>query len=127
METPRRVRRAIRFPLEAPIVFWWTDTGVEKRSEGRTHDISETGAFVLAHTCPPSGIQIGVKVFLPMLPGSEPNARVEALGSVRERTGVGHGARGLQRQRRPVGILPSRARPLARVSLERRRARRPVR
>ena len=82
METPRRARRAIRFPLEAPIEFWWTDTGVEKRSEGRTHDISETGAFVLARTCPPSGIQIGFKVFLPVLPGAEPKARVEALGQV---------------------------------------------
>ena len=75
-------------------MFWWTDTGVEKRSEGRTHDISETGAFVLAHTCPPSGIQIGFKVFLPMLHGSEPNARVEALGKVLRVEQVGeHGGR----------------------------------
>ena len=63
-------------------MFWWTDTGIEKRSEGRTHDISEVGAFVLAHTCPPSGIQIGFKVFLPVLPGFEPKARVEAVGNV---------------------------------------------
>ena len=82
MEAPRHARKAIRFPLEAPIVFWWTDTGVEKRSEGRTHDISEMGAFVLAHTCPPSGIQIGFKVFLPLLDGFEPKTRVEAVGQV---------------------------------------------
>ena len=63
-------------------MFWWTDTGIEKRSEGRTHDISERGAFVLAHTCPPSGIQIAFKVFLPVLPGFEPKARVEAVGQV---------------------------------------------
>jgi hypothetical protein len=63
-------------------VFWWTDTGIEKWSEGRTHDISEVGAFVLADTCPPSGIQIGFKVFLPVLPGFEPKARVEAVGHV---------------------------------------------
>ena len=63
-------------------MFWWTDAGIEKRSEGRTHDISEMGAFVLAHTCPPSGIQIGFKVFLPVLPGFEPKARVEAVGQV---------------------------------------------
>jgi hypothetical protein len=62
-------------------VFWWTDTGIEKRSEGRTHDISERGAFVLAHTCPPSGIQIGFKVFLPVLLGLSPK-RVEAVGEV---------------------------------------------
>ena len=63
-------------------MFWWTDTGIEKRSEGRTHDISEMGAFVLARACPPSGIQIGFEVFLPVLPGFEPKARVEAVGQV---------------------------------------------
>ena len=63
-------------------MFWWTDTGIEKRGEGRTRDISETGAFVFAHTCPPSGMQIGFKVFLPVLPGFKPKARVEAVGQV---------------------------------------------
>jgi len=82
VETPRHARKAIRLPLEVPIVFWWTDTGIEKRSEGRTRDISEMGAFVLAYTCPPSGIQIGFEVFLPVLPGFEPKARVEAVGQV---------------------------------------------
>ena len=82
MEATRHARKAIRFPLEAPIVFWWTDTGIEKRSEGRTHDISEMGAFVLARTCPPSGIKIGFQVFLPVLPGFEPKAQVEAVGQV---------------------------------------------
>jgi len=79
---PRHARKAIRFPLEAPIVFWWTDAGIEKRSEGRTHDISEMGAFVIGNTCPPSGIQISFQLFLPVLHGFEPKARVEALGQV---------------------------------------------
>jgi hypothetical protein len=82
VEAQKHARKAIRFPLEVPIVFWWTDTGIEKRSGGRTLDISEKGAFVLARTCPPSGIQIGFKVFLPVLPGFEPKARVEAVGQV---------------------------------------------
>lgn len=63
-------------------MFWWTENGIEKRSEGRTRDISELGAFVLARACPPSGIQIGFKVFLPVLPGFEPQTRVEAVGQV---------------------------------------------
>ena len=63
-------------------MFWWTDSGIEKQSTGRTRDISEMGAFVLANSCPPSGMQIGFKVFLPVLPGFEPNARVEAVGQV---------------------------------------------
>jgi hypothetical protein len=82
VEATRHARKAIRFPLEAPIVFWWTDTGVAKRSEGRTHDISEMGAFVLAHACPPPGIQIGFQVSLPVLPDFESKARVEAAGQV---------------------------------------------
>jgi hypothetical protein len=81
VEEPKHTRRAIRFPLEVLTVFWWTDSGIEKRSEGRTRDISEMGAFVLANACPPSGIQIRFKVFLPVL-GFEPQTRVEAVGQV---------------------------------------------
>lgn len=82
MDGPQYTRKAIRFPLEALTVFWWLDSGVVKRSEGRTRDISETGAFVLAGTCPPQGIQIGFKVFLPALSAFERKTRVEAEGYV---------------------------------------------
>jgi len=82
VDGPQHTRKAIRFPLEALTVFWWLDSGVVKRSEGRTRDISEKGAFVLAGTCPPQGIQIGFKVFLPALSGFERRTRVEADGHV---------------------------------------------
>ena len=82
MDGPQHTRKAIRFPLEALTVFWWLDSGVVKRSEGRTRDISEKGAFVLASTCPPQGIQIGFKVFLPEVSGFECRTRVEADGHV---------------------------------------------
>lgn len=82
MDGPQHARKVIRFPLEALTVFWWSDSGVVKRSEGRTRDISETGAFVLANTCPTEGIQIGLKVFLPALPGFERKTRMEADGHV---------------------------------------------
>lgn len=82
MDGPQHTRKVIRFPLEALTVFWWSDSGVVKRSEGRTRDISETGAFVLADTCPPEGIQIGFKVFLPALSGLARKTRVEADGHV---------------------------------------------
>src|SRR5216684_985986 len=81
-ETPRQPRKAIRFPLEAPIVFRWADSGIEKQGEGRTHDISETGAFVLSRMCPPVGAEIGFSIFLPLLPDFEPKTRVEAVGRV---------------------------------------------
>lgn len=82
MDGQQHTRKAIRFPLEALTVFWWLDSGVVKRSEGRTRDISEKGAFVLAGTCPPQGIQIRFKVFLPALSGFERRTRVEADGHV---------------------------------------------
>jgi len=82
VDGPQHTRKAIRFPLEALTVFWWLDRGVVKRSEGRTRDISEKGAFVLAGTCPPQGIQIGFKVSLPALSGFEHRTRVEADGHV---------------------------------------------
>ena len=63
-------------------MFWWMDRGTVRRSEGRTRDISEVGAFVFASTCPPRGIQIGFKVFLPVLPGIQRKTRVEADGQV---------------------------------------------
>ena len=81
-ETQRHSRKAIRFTLEAPIVFWWADSGIEKRAEGCTHDISEVGAFVLSSMCPPVGTEISFNIFLPLLPGFEPKTRVEAVGRV---------------------------------------------
>lgn len=82
MDGPKHTRKAIRFPLEAPTLFWWLDNGIVKRSEGRTRDISEEGAFVLANACPPRGIQVGFKVFLPVLPGIERKTRMEGEGKV---------------------------------------------
>src|SRR5437899_8831090 len=81
-EAPRRPRKAIRFPLEVPIVFRGADSGIAKRGEGRTHDISEVGAFVLSSICPPVGTEISFTFFLPVLPGFEPKTRVEAVGRV---------------------------------------------
>ena len=82
MDGPRHTRKVIRFPLEAPTLFWWMDRGTVRRCEGRTRDISEDGAFVFSSTCPPRGIQIGLKVFLPVIPGMERDTRMEADGQV---------------------------------------------
>ena len=48
-------------------------------------------------------------------------------GPYSQRTGVGHGARGLQRRRRCVGLLPPRPRPVTGLPLERGRAGRDLR
>ena len=52
---------------------------------------------------------------------------MEPLGAVPRGAGVGHRARGLQRRRRRVGLLPARSRPLASLPLERGRPRRHLR
>ena len=82
MDGPQHSRSVIRFPLVARTVFWWVDSGITKRSEGRTRDISEKGAFVLASICPPQGIEVGFNVFLPPLYGFEQRTWVEANGHV---------------------------------------------
>ena len=82
MDGPQHTRKVIRFPLAAPTVFWWAGRGVVKHSEGRTRDISEKGAFIRASTCPPQGIEIGFRVSLPPLAGSQQKTRVEAEGHV---------------------------------------------
>jgi len=59
------------FPLEAPIVFWWTDT--ESKNEVKAAlTTSARREHLFLPILPPSGIQIGFKVFLPMLPGLSP-------------------------------------------------------
>ena len=52
---------------------------------------------------------------------------LEALGAIRQRAGLGHRARRLQRQWRLVELLSPRSRPQPRLSLERRRHRRLLR
>ena len=54
-------------------------------------------------------------------------AALEPLGPVPVRARLGHGARGLQRRRHGLGLLPPRPRALARLPLERGRARRHLR
>ncbi len=56
-----------------------------------------------------------------------PSRPLEPLGPVPVRAGLGHGARGLQRGRGRLGLLSPRPRALARLPLERRRARRDLR
>jgi hypothetical protein len=53
--------------------------------------------------------------------GGEPRppGPLESLGAVRRRARLGNRSRGLQCQRRRVGLLPPRTRPLARLPLER--------
>src|SRR5262245_56460852 len=52
-----------------------------------------------------------------------PRKTLETMGSLPERTRLGHGARRLFRRRRRMGLLPARSRAVAGLPLERRRHR----
>src|SRR5437867_4659374 len=59
--------------------------------------------------------------------GTPARPRVEALGPVRGRARMGHGAGGLQRRRRRLGISAPRPRAVSRLSVERGRPGRDLR
>jgi PilZ domain len=55
----RPARKSMRYPVKAAVSFRWRDAdGHEHQGEGSSHNISETGAFVLAAVSPPAGADI---------------------------------------------------------------------
>jgi hypothetical protein len=61
----RQARRTLRFPLQTTVTFRWTNgNGDEHQGEGRSRDVSEHGAFVLAPDCPPVGTNVVLKIAL---------------------------------------------------------------
>jgi hypothetical protein len=90
-------RRAIRFPLEAPVAFWWNDaSGMTQHGEGRSRDISEFGAFILGEVCPPLGARVGLRILIEELPNTAPAIRVQIDGHVSRvvASGIDHGTSG---------------------------------
>jgi hypothetical protein len=64
-------RKSIRFPLQTPVIFWWTNAiGERQVGEGLSRDISEEGAFVFAVDCPPFGSSLDLKMDLEASPNS---------------------------------------------------------
>lgn len=63
MPVGKASRAAIRFPLQTPVSFWWTDENGEHRiGKGESRDISERGAFVFSTTCPPLGALVRFRI-----------------------------------------------------------------
>jgi hypothetical protein len=76
-------RKTMRFPLEAPVAFWWLDTaGTRHEASGTSHDISESGAYILAGVLPPLGARIGIRVLLEEVPDEALVIRVLIEGHV---------------------------------------------
>jgi len=66
LETPSvERRRAIRYELQIPVVFYWENAGGGKfQGEGMTRDISEAGVYVFTENCPPLMSKVVVEVVL---------------------------------------------------------------
>jgi hypothetical protein len=77
-------RKSMRYPVKAPVSFWWKDeNGNQRQGEGTSRDVSETGAFVFAPGCPPVGADIALRIFLVALPGATTRiVRMEVDGRV---------------------------------------------
>jgi hypothetical protein len=76
-------RKSIRFPLQAPVIFWWTNEfGKRQQAEGRSRDISEAGTFVFAANFPPLGAIVGLKIDLRALPNAKGAPLIEYEGQV---------------------------------------------
>ena len=63
-------RKAVRYTLEARVLFTWTDrAGVPREGRGDTRNISPKGAYIATGNCPPRGALISLVIYLPMLEG----------------------------------------------------------
>lgn len=77
------LRRAVRYSLQVPTIFVWKDeNGIEQRVEGRTRDISTTGAYVVSRVCPPEGAMVRVDMLLATVHDSQRGLRLNAHGRV---------------------------------------------
>lgn len=55
----------MRYPMTAPASFSWKDeSGNQCKGEGTSRDVSETGAFIFAFTCPPAGADVTLRIVL---------------------------------------------------------------
>ena len=82
-EFERPTRKNMRYPVQAPVHFWWKgEAGDRRRGEGLSRDISVTGAFIFASDCPPIGTEIGIRIFLVAVPEITKGLCVETHGRV---------------------------------------------
>ena len=77
------LRHARRYPLAAPVSFWWpTSQGWVRAGLGTTRDISSDGVMVTARECPPVGVHIQLTVLFPQREGSGPAVKLHGEGVV---------------------------------------------
>jgi len=77
------LRGAVRYALEARVVFSWTDEkGVSQNGIGWTRDISPKGVYVVAIGCPPRSAAVALSVQLPVSDQQSRALSLETQGRV---------------------------------------------
>ena len=80
---PMDLRKAKRYPLSAPVSFWWERAdGILQEGRGTTLDISSLGVFIVAALSPPSGVHLEVEVSLPAASGAPKSVQLHGEGKV---------------------------------------------
>jgi len=81
---PRKdLRKDVRYTLQVPVLYAWKNTNRnEQRVQGRTRDISVSGAFIWAAVCPPEGMAVKVDMVLALVPDAVRSLRLNATGRV---------------------------------------------
>ncbi len=56
----------MRYPIHAPVTFFWlARNGAQRQGKGKSKNLSEGGAFVLARSLPPVGASISLSIHFP--------------------------------------------------------------
>ena len=77
------LRKAKRYPLSAPVSFWWERAdGILQEGRGTTLDISSLGVFILATPSPPAGVHVEVEVSLRAASGAPKSVQLHGEGKV---------------------------------------------
>lgn len=85
-------RQEARYPVAAPVSFWWPCSGSSLRAgEGFTRNISTRGVHVSTTACPPAGVCIQMTIFLPPPDGGIHGVTLEGEGVVLRMDGAREG------------------------------------
>ena len=81
---PRKdLRKDVRYTLQVPVLYTWKNMDRnEQHLQGRTRDISVSGAFIWAAVCPPEGMAVKVDMVLALVPDAVRSLRLNATGRV---------------------------------------------
>jgi hypothetical protein len=75
-------RTAVRYKLQLPVIFRWTEGSEVRTGAGFTCDVGVDGALIQSSSCPPTGSAIHVEVLIPSPDEGREQLRVQCSGTV---------------------------------------------